>query len=147
MSTTTTTTISPTTTPASDVMDVGFVHIAWPTHKYLLLLLEDGSLYKAYIDSPLDTIYDTGDFLKKYDQICRNVSVANNSSFPDWNKFDGFQRFNGIDLEGRILELININPYIGFGEYFPSRVNSLITTIVPETTTSTTTTTTTPGPS
>jgi hypothetical protein len=144
---TTTTTGGPTTTTAPS-MDIGFVHISWPTHKYLLLLLEDGTLFKAYIDSPLDTIYDTGDFLTKYDIICRNVSVANKELFPDWNKFDGFKRFNGLDLEGCILELINFNPYIDFGSYFPSDFQNLnittTTTTTPAPTTSTTTTTTSP---
>lgn len=144
--TTTLTTSAPTTLPPT--MDIGFVHIPWLTHKYLLLHLEDGSLFKAYIDAPLDTIYDTGDFLNKYDQICRNVSVANRDMFPDWNKFDGFKRFNGLDLEGCILELINFNPYIDFGSYFPSSFQNLntttTTTTTPAPTTSTTTTTTSP---
>jgi hypothetical protein len=148
MPTTTTTTTTTTTPPPATSMDIGFVHIQWPTHKYLLLQLEDNSLYKAYIDAPLDTIYDTGDFLKKYDQICRNVSVANNDLFPDWNKFDGFKRFNGLDLQSCILELIHFNSYIDFGAYFPSGFNSLVTTTpAPVTTTTTTTTSTTLGPS
>jgi hypothetical protein len=107
-------------------MGIGFLHIPWPTHKYLLLLLEDGTYFKAYIDSPLDTIYSEGNFIEKYAQLCRSVSVINNTIFPYWNSFDGFKRYNGIDAQSSIVEIMNINKNVGFGAYFPSEYRSLI---------------------
>lgn len=101
-------------------MDIGFVHIPMPTHKYLLLLMDDGTYYKAYIDAPIDTIYDEGDNIEKYTQLCRCVSVINDSIFPGWNEFDGFRRFNGIDENSSIVETVSIIPNTVFGEYFPA---------------------------
>lgn len=109
---------------ASTDMNIGFIHLPWPTHKYLLLLLKDGTYYKAYIDSPLDTIYDTGDFLKQYDQICRNVTIMNNTILPKWNEFDGFKKNNSLDTNSSIVESVAVNHYAEFGSYFPSNIVS-----------------------
>lgn len=104
---------------ASDI-DGAFLHIPWPTHKYLYLYLKDSKTnFKAYIDSPLDTIYDEEDQLSKYDMIIRSINVMNRNLFPGWNEYDGFRLYNGIHLESNLLELINTISYISFGEYFP----------------------------
>ena len=101
-------------------LDMGFVHIPWPTHKYIFLFLkEDGSTYKAYLDSPLDTVYDKDDIITKYDVISRSLSVMNRATFENWNEFDGFKYYNGLHLESNTIELINTIPYATFGEYFP----------------------------
>jgi hypothetical protein len=61
-----------------DSVGAGFVHFAWPTHKFLYLYLSNEKKYfKAYLDAPIDTIYDVGDRLTMYDKISRNVSVLN----------------------------------------------------------------------
>jgi len=98
----------------------GYAHFAWPTHKFLYLYLDTQKYFKAYLDAPIDTIYDSGDVLTKYQIIARNVSVVNKELFPGWNQFDHFRRYNGINLEADILELTNIIPGATFGEYFPS---------------------------
>jgi hypothetical protein len=101
-------------------IDGAFIHIPWPTHKYLHLYLRDSKEnFKAYIDSPLDTIYDVEDQLEKYDMITRSINVMNDNTFPGWNEFDGFRPYNGIHLQSNLLELINTMPYVNFGEYFP----------------------------
>lgn len=98
----------------------GFAHFSWPTHKFLHIYLETQKYYKAYIDSPIDTIHDAGDVLNKYDIITRNVSVVDKTIFPGWVDFDHFRRFNGINLESDILEITYIVPGATFGKYFPS---------------------------
>lgn len=98
----------------------GFAHFSWPTHKFLYLYLDTQKYFKAYIDAPIDTVYDTGDVLQKYDIVARNVSVVNKDIFPGWSQFDHFRRYHGINLESDILELTNVIPGAKFGEYFPS---------------------------
>jgi len=72
----------------SDV-NAGFLHLLWPTHKFLYLQLESGVMYKAYLDAPIDTLYDTDDELQKYDVIARNVSMH---KFSGWEEFNYFRR-------------------------------------------------------
>lgn len=98
----------------------GFAHFSWPTHKFLNLYLATQKYFKAYIDSPIDTIHDAGDVLNKYDIITRNVSVVDKAIFPGWVGFDHFRRYNGINLESDILEITYIVPGATFGKYFPS---------------------------
>ena len=100
-------------------VEAGFVHLSWPTHKFLYLLTESKEYYKAYLDAPIDTIHDTDDILLKYDIIARNVSALDNDNFPGWNEFDHFRRFNKINIQSDIIELTSILPGAKFGEYFP----------------------------
>lgn len=104
----------------------GFAHFAWPTHKFLYLYLDTSKYFKAYIDAPIDTIYDVGDVLQKYDIIARNVSVLNGTTFPGWTQFDHFRRYNGINLVSDNLEVTNVIPGAKFGEYFPSACVKLV---------------------
>jgi len=98
----------------------GYAHFSWPTHKFLYLYLDTQKNFKAYLDAPIDTIYDVDDVLNKYQIIARNVSVVNKTLFPGWVQFDHFRRYNGINLESDILELTHVVPGAKFGEYFPS---------------------------
>jgi len=107
-------------------ISAGFAHFSWPTHKFLNLYLETQKYFKAYIDSPIDTIYDAGDVLNKYDIITRNVSVVDKAIFPGWVGFDHFRRYNGINLESDILEITYIVPGATFGKYFPSACMALV---------------------
>jgi len=104
----------------------GFAHFSWPTHKFLYLYLATQKYFKAYLDSPIDTIYDAGDILNKYEIVARNVSVADKTIFPGWAHFDHFRRYNGINLESDILEITYIVPDATFGKYFPSACASLL---------------------
>jgi len=104
----------------SDV-NAGFLHLLWPTHKFLYLQLESGVMYKAYLDAPIDTIYDTDDELQKYDVIARNVSM---SKFSGWEEFNYFRRQSGINSEADLVELISAIPGAEFGKYFPSEYSS-----------------------
>jgi hypothetical protein len=99
---------------------VGRLHIPWPTHKYLLLKFADGTLYKCYLDSPIDSLFATGDIVEKYQVLGRCVNVANNNVFEDWNEFSGFSRSNGIDKESNMLELVYSIPFAKYGVYFPN---------------------------
>ena len=96
---------------------VGKLHMPWPTHKYLLLRLPDGTLYKCYIDSPMDTIYDTGDKVSQYQVLCRCLSVTDQKEFVAWNEF---LKSNGIDLNSNMLEIIYTIPKAKFGVYYPN---------------------------
>ena len=111
----------------SDHEDIeeGFVHIPWPTHKFLYLLVNGEYYYKAYLDAPVDTIFDTGDDLEKYQVIGRSVSALNKKSFPDWNQFDMFRRFSGLNYQSDTLELIKTIPGSKFGDYFPTRYKEI----------------------
>jgi hypothetical protein len=100
----------------------GFVHIPWPTHKFLYLYLKSKKYYKVYIDAPIDTIYDTGDEIKKYDVLTRNVSAVDNEMFKNWVEFDQFRRYNGLNIESNHIELTSTMPIVNFGEYFPESV-------------------------
>jgi len=104
----------------------GFAHFSWPTHKFLYLYLDTKKYFKAYFDSPIDTIYDTGDVFNKYDIMARNVSVVDKSIFPGWVDFDHFRRYNGINLESDILEIMYTVPGATFGRYFPSACVQLV---------------------
>jgi len=106
-------------------MRTGFVHIQWPTHKFLYLLMGGEQYYKAYLDAPIDTIYDEGDELEKYQVIARNVSALTNEMFPDWYQFDQFKKFNGFNYESDTLEVTKSTPGARFGKYFPSRYQAL----------------------
>jgi PKD repeat protein len=105
----------------STVLDIGggFVHMPWPTHKFLYLLVNGDHYVKAYLDSPIDTILDEGDELEKYDVIARNVSVITKNSFPEWPNFNQFKRHNRMDVESNTLELTNVIPGVEFGKFFP----------------------------
>lgn len=98
----------------------GFVHIPWPTHKYLYLAINDSKYFKAYLDAPIDTIFDEEDNLSQYQTIARNVSALTKVMFPDWYQFDLFRKFHGLNYESDILELTKSIPGAKFGEYFPS---------------------------
>jgi hypothetical protein len=100
----------------------GYVHIPWPTHKFLYLLMEGNVYFKAYLDAPIDTIYDENDYLIKYQILSRNVSVFTKDMFPDWNQFDNFKKYNGISFESDIPEITRSIPGGNFGSYFPSGV-------------------------
>ena len=99
-----------------EAVGAGYVHIQWPTSKYLLLKMGD-VYYKVYMDAPIDTLLDSGDKVKKYDVLCRCASAVNHSIFTGWNEF--FTRNNGFDLESNILELVDTIPGVKFGSYFP----------------------------
>ena len=100
----------------------GYVHIPWPTHKFLYMLMDGNQYYKAYLDSPIDSIYDEGDNVVKYQILARNVSVFNKIMFPDWNQFDNFKKYNGMNFESDVLEATRSIPGGNFGSYFPSNV-------------------------
>lgn len=100
----------------------GYVHIPWPTHKFLYMLMDGNIYYKAYLDSPIDTIYDEGDNVVKYQLLARNVSVFNKIIFPGWNQFDNFKKYNGINFESDVLEATRSIPGGNFGCYFPANV-------------------------
>ena len=102
-------------------LDMGFAHIPWPTHKYLLLWLANGSYYKAYMDAPVDTIYDNGDKLNQYDRVARNVSILNSAMFPGWSEFDQFKRQSRLNESSDVLELTSMIPGAQFGSFFPSK--------------------------
>jgi hypothetical protein len=76
----------------------------------------------VYIDAPIDTIYDTGDEIKKYDVLTRNVSAVDNEMFKNWVEFDQFRRYNGLNIESNHIELTSTMPIVNFGEYFPESV-------------------------
>jgi hypothetical protein len=100
----------------------GYVHIPWLTHKFLYILMDGNEYFKAYLDAPIDTILDEDDIVDKYQVLARNVSVFNQKMFPDWNQFDNFKKYNGIDFESDVLEVTRAMPGGEFGSYFPSSV-------------------------
>lgn len=102
------------------IVNVGKLHMPWPTHKYLLLRLSDDTLYKCYIDAPIDTIYETGDTVNKYQTLCRCIDITDQRIFSNWNEFGEFKRNNGIDPESNMLELIYTIPFAKYGFYFPN---------------------------
>ncbi len=103
-------------------MQGGFAHLPWPTHKFLYLYMsESDKLYRAYMDAPMDTIYDSGDSLLQYQIICRNASVLNGTLFPTWNQYRNFRRSPDINTGSNIVEMIFADPSGVFGEYFPAR--------------------------
>jgi len=97
----------------------GYVHIPYPTHKYLYMLGASGKKYKLYLDAPIDTRYDKGDILKKYDIISNNVSALNGKKFPNWSEYGHFKRFNSTHVQSNILESVSTMPGASFGKYFP----------------------------
>lgn len=102
-------------------VNAGFLHLLWPTHKFLYLQLESGTMYKAYLDAPIDTIYDTYDELQQYDIIARNVSMK---KFNGWEEFNYFRRQSGVNSEADLVELISAIPGAEFGKYFPSEYST-----------------------
>jgi len=98
----------------------GSVHIPWPTHKFLYLLMENNEYFKAYLDAPIDTIFDDEDSVEQYQILARNVSILTKEMFMKWVQFDNFKRYNGINLESDSLEVIRALPGAIFGNYFPS---------------------------
>jgi hypothetical protein len=101
----------------------GYAHFPWPTHKFLLLWLKASKRFHiAYIDAPLDTIYDIDDSLSKYDNICRNVSVLDSDSFPGWSQYGQFRFSNGIDSVSSIVEATSTIDGAEFGTYFPAEL-------------------------
>jgi len=107
-----------------DNLSAGYAHIPWPTHKFLYLLMDGNKYHKAYLDAPIDTIFDEGDTLSQYQTIARNVSVANKTMFPGWYQFDHFRRFHGLNYQSDIVELTKTVPGAIFGDYFPSGYKS-----------------------
>ena len=107
--------------PITDIRTIvdGNTHIPWPTHKYVLVRFLDGTLYRMYVDSPIDTFVDAGDTLQKYQPLCSCIDVMKNDTFPAWNEYDGFPMNNGIDSQSSIIEVMATIPYTAFGSYFP----------------------------
>lgn len=108
----------------TDTVDIqgGFAHFPWPTHKFLYLyMIESDKLYRAYMDAPMDTVYDSGDNLAQYQIICRNASVLNGALFDYWNQYRNFRRSPDINTESDIVEMIFADPSGVFGQHFPSR--------------------------
>jgi len=102
-------------------INAGFAHICWPTHKFLYLyIIEEKRLYRAYMDAPIDTIYDSGDALEQYQIICRNVSIMNNNLFKNWWQYRNFRKSPGINSLSNIIEMVFADPSGEFGQYFPS---------------------------
>lgn len=97
----------------------GFVHVPWPTHKYLLLQMKD-QYFKAYLDAPIDTLYDANDKVEKYQTMASNVAIVNNGMFDAWDEFDHFKLENKVHRENTMLQLVHSIPDARFGEYFPS---------------------------
>lgn len=106
-------------------LDSGFVHIPWPTHKFLHILMKESKYFKAYLDAPIDTILDDEDEVVKYQTIARNVSALTKAKFPDWYQFDFFRKFHGLNYQSDILELTKTIPGAVFGQYFPNRYEVL----------------------
>jgi len=97
----------------------GFVHIPWPTHKYLLLQMKD-RYFKAYLDAPIDTLYDANDKVEKYQILASNVAIVNNDIFDAWDEFDHFKLESKVHRENTMVQLVYSIPDARFGEYFPS---------------------------
>jgi hypothetical protein len=104
----------------------GSVHISWPTHKFLYIMMDNDEYFKAYMDSPIDTIFDDEDPVTKYQVLSRNVSIFNKDIFQYWVQFDNFKRYNGINLESDALEVIRAMPGATFGNYFPSSYTQVL---------------------
>lgn len=106
----------------STEVKVGYAHMPWPTHKFLYLFIRDSEkLYRAYMDAPMDTIYDAGDDLDQYQVICRNAAALNGTLFSTWNQYRNFRQAPNINVGSNIIEMIFADPSAQFGEYFPSR--------------------------
>jgi hypothetical protein len=110
-------------------------HLPWPTHKFLYIQMDNNDYFKAYLDSPIDTVLDSEDVVSKYQVLSRNASVFTKSMFPGWSQFDQFKRYNGISIESDVLEITKIFRYGSFGNYFPSNYTMNVP-IVPLTTAS-----------
>jgi hypothetical protein len=102
-------------------VNAGYAHVMWPTHKFLYIILDSGDYYKAYLDSPVDTILDTDDRVEKFDVLCRNASMK---KFPGWNEFNYFRKQSGINYESDLVEMTGVIPGAEFGKYFPSEYSS-----------------------
>ena len=101
----------------------GYAHFPWPTHKFLLLWLnEENRFFTAYMDAPIDTIYDHGDDIEQYTALCRNVSVLNSESLPGWFQYDQFRFSNGLDGVSSIVETTSSIDGAEFGTYFPAEL-------------------------
>jgi hypothetical protein len=105
---------------AETVLASGFIHMPWPTQKYILLELGDGTMYKAHVDSAVDVILDEGDGVDKYDSLTRCISVCNQTQFPQWNEYDGFEKFNGIGKDLGYLNIVWRIPDSKTGTLFPN---------------------------
>jgi hypothetical protein len=107
----------------STTLDIGagYAHISWPTHKFLYLyMLDSKKLYRAYMDAPMDTIYESGDSLDQYQVICRNAAVMNQSIFREWCQYRNFRKSPEINTNSDIIEMIFADSSAKFGQYFPS---------------------------
>jgi hypothetical protein len=105
----------------TDQVNRGYLHIEWPTHKFILIYLKNiGRYYKAYLDAPIDTVLKRNDKVEKYQVLCRCVGAVKSDVFPAWNQFNVFKRFNGIDEDVCLVEGTYIIPYSQFGQYLPS---------------------------
>ena len=98
----------------------GFLHMPWPTCKYVLLSLVDGTLYKVFVDSKVDTDLDSGDAVTKFQPMTNCLRVLDEREFPMWNEYDGFRMQNGIDLVLNALELVWSIPGAKTGINFPN---------------------------
>jgi hypothetical protein len=96
-----------------------FMHFPWPTHKALLIYLSSGNLFRAYIDSDVDTIFDAGDKILTYQPIARNISMANNKMIKNWNEFEYLKKENESTYPINILEMFGKIPGAIPGSYFP----------------------------
>jgi len=103
-------------------LNAGFAHFPWPTPKFLYMYMPGlDKLYRAYMDAPTDTIYDSGDSLAQYQVICRNASVLNGELFETWNQYRNFRKAPSINIGSNIIEMIFADPSSRFGQYFPAR--------------------------
>ena len=98
----------------------GYLHLPWPTCKYVLIRFQDQTLYKVFVDSKIDTVLDSGDAVEQFQPICRSLRVCDEREFPMWNEYDGFRMQNGIDLLLNALELVWTIPGAKTGINFPN---------------------------
>ena len=96
------------------------VHFEWATHKFVLLY--DPVLkhtYRAYLDTPMDTILDSNDELKEGDVICRNINIFDKKNFPGFTEFNKFMGINSVNNHNKML-MVSGMP-VKHGTYFPGK--------------------------
>lgn len=96
------------------------VHFHWATHKFLLIHdPESEQVYRAYIDSPMDTIFNPDDVVQKGDVICRNINIFDENDFSNFTEFNKFIPTNSVNNHNKMLMVSGMPVKYGF--HFPGK--------------------------
>ena len=101
---------------------IGSMIMAWPRHKTLILVDDQGGVIRHYLDAPLYSRLNPGDVIAQGDILCENIIVEAQGQLPGLKNTSAFRFSDKTSSANSIFEIVQVNPIASFGRDYPDEV-------------------------